>query len=106
MLPVLVGYVQQVVKPCAFFIVDHHLYLRCECPISSVRQKFALLVQTDSEDAMPAVTGALCAAVQIESLRRFMPQLLYIRQPGLQKIPAASPNTAVANSLAEIFSAR
>ncbi|CAK0787573.1 hypothetical protein CVIRNUC_010795 [Coccomyxa viridis] len=42
----------------------------------------------------------------IESLRRFMPQLLYIRQPGLQKIPAASPNTAVANSLAEIFSAR
>ena len=55
---------------------------------------------------MPAVTGAPCAGVQIESLRRFMPQLLYIRQPGLQKIPAASPNTAVANSLAEIFSAR
>ena len=43
--------------------------------------------------------------MQIESLRRFMPQLLYIRQPGVLRDPAASPNTAVANSLGEVFAA-
>ena len=41
--------------------------------------------------------------VQIEGLRRFMPQLLYVRQPGPQRDPAASPNTVVADSLHEVF---
>lgn len=47
----------------------------------------------------------LVSCMQIEGLRRFMPQLLYIRQPGVLRDPAASPNTAVANSLDEVFAA-
>ena len=46
---------------------------------------------------------ALHACAQIESLRRFMPQLLHIRQPGAAAAAPGAPNVGSAASLIEVF---
>jgi hypothetical protein len=40
---------------------------------------------------------------QIESLRRFMPQLLHVREPGVPAAGVGSPNVGSASSLIEVF---
>ncbi len=44
------------------------------------------------------------ASATIEALRRFMPQLLYIK-PAHAAPPAAAPNIGVSDSLAAVFQA-
>jgi len=65
---------------------------------------------SQNSDALSSSSGSMfdrCHSyVQIDTLRRFMPQLLYIRQPGVERSPAASPNIAAANSLEEVFAPR
>ncbi len=44
------------------------------------------------------------SAEQVEDLKRFMPQILHIVQPGSQAAAVGNKNVGSAGSLAEIFS--
>lgn len=44
-----------------------------------------------------------CFAVQVEDLKRFMPQILHIVKPGTQAAAAGNKNVGSASSLAEVF---
>lgn len=40
---------------------------------------------------------------QVEGLKRFMPQLLHVRQPGVAAAGVGSPNVGSTNSLIDVF---
>ena len=44
------------------------------------------------------------AVLQVEDLKRFMPQIIHIVQPGSQPAAAANKNVGSATSLTDIFS--
>lgn len=50
------------------------------------------------------VTSNAYAVLQVEDLKRFMPQIIHIVQPGLQPAAAANKNVGSAKSLTDIFS--
>ena len=50
------------------------------------------------------VEKLLTTALQVEDLKRFMPQILHIVQPGSKPAATASKNVGSAGSLVDIFS--